>query len=78
MGPRTSLRSLLGQGPYRRLFVARTVSQWGDAFNTVALVLLIYSLTGSGLGVSGVVIARSSQCWPWHPWPAQWWTGRLG
>ncbi len=36
----------------------RTVSQWGDAFNTVALVLLVYSLTGSGLGVSGVVVAE--------------------
>jgi MFS family permease len=38
--------------------VARTVSQWGDAFNTVALVLLVYSLTGWGLGVSGVVVAE--------------------
>jgi MFS family permease len=34
------------------------VSQWGDAFNTVALALVVYSLTGSGLGVSGVVIAE--------------------
>ncbi|SDY05190.1 Predicted arabinose efflux permease, MFS family [Modestobacter sp. DSM 44400] len=34
------------------------MSQWGDAFNTVALALLVYSLTGSGLGVSGVVIAE--------------------
>jgi hypothetical protein len=36
--------------------VARTVWQWGDAFNTVALLLLVYSLTGSGLGVAGVVV----------------------
>lgn len=34
------------------------MSQWGDAFNTVALALLVYSLTGSGLGVSGVVFAE--------------------
>ncbi|MFC4371674.1 MFS transporter [Citricoccus nitrophenolicus] len=46
------------QQQYRRLWTARTISQWGDAFNTVALVLLVYSLTGSGLGVSGVVIAE--------------------
>ena len=58
MGSRTTLTALLRQAPYRRLWVARTVSQWGDAFNTVALVLLVYALTGSGLGVSGVVVAE--------------------
>lgn len=55
---RSSLAALLRQPAYRRLWTARTVSQWGDAFNTVALALLVYSLTGSGLGVSGVVIAE--------------------
>ena len=58
MTERTTMASLLRQAPYRRLWVARTVSQWGDAFNTVALALLVYALTGSGLGVSGVVIAE--------------------
>ncbi len=58
MEPRTSLASLLRQPPYRRLWAARTVSQWGDAFNTVALVLLVYELTGSGLGVAAVVVAE--------------------
>ncbi len=58
MRGRTKVTALLSQAPYRRLWVARTVSQWGDAFNTVALVLLVYSLTGSGLGVSGVVVAE--------------------
>ncbi|WP_035774931.1 MFS transporter [Arthrobacter sp. H5] len=53
-----SLAALMRQPRYRRLWSARTISQWGDAFNTVALVLLVYSLTGSGLGVSGVVIAE--------------------
>ncbi len=43
---------------YRQLWAARTVSQWGDTFNFVALALLIYDLTGSGLGVSGVVVAE--------------------
>lgn len=36
---RTSLRGLPGLLPYRQLWVARTVSQWGDALNTVALAL---------------------------------------
>jgi hypothetical protein len=55
---RITLRGLLHQPLYRRLWAARTVSQWGDAFNTVALALLVYALTGSGLGVSGVVVAE--------------------
>ncbi len=42
---------------YRRLWTARTASQWGDVFNTVALALLIYRLTGSGFGVAAVVLA---------------------
>ena len=58
MKSRTSFTALMRQQPYRRLWIARTVSQWGDAFNTVALALLVYSLTGTGLGVSGVVIAE--------------------
>lgn len=49
---------MFAQPRYRRLWAARTVSQWGDTFNVVALALLIYDLTGSGLGVSGVVAAE--------------------
>ncbi len=43
---------------YRGLWTARTASQWGDVFNTVALALLIYRLTGSGFGVAAVVLAE--------------------
>jgi len=43
---------------YRRLWLARTASQWGDVFATVALSLLVLDLTGSPLGVSGVVLAE--------------------
>ena len=39
----------------RRLFLAHAVSRAGDAFNTVALVVLVFRLTGSGLGVAGTV-----------------------
>jgi MFS family permease len=52
------LRDVFGQPDYRRLWAGRTVSQWGDTFNFVALALLVYDLTGSGLGVSGVVVAE--------------------
>lgn len=40
---------------FRRLFVAHAISRSGDAFNTVALVILVYRLTHSGLGVAGTV-----------------------
>ena len=39
----------------RRLFLAPSVSRAGDAFNSVALVVLVYRLTGSGLGVAATV-----------------------
>jgi hypothetical protein len=41
-----------------RLVAAQTISRWGDTFNTVALVVLVFRLTGSGLGVTGAVIAE--------------------
>jgi MFS family permease len=52
------MRSVLRQPDFRRLWTARTVSQWGDVFGFVALAILIYRLTGSGLGVAGVVVAE--------------------
>jgi predicted MFS family arabinose efflux permease len=52
------LGAVLAKPTYRCLFAAQTVSRWGDIFNTVALVVLVFRLTGSGLGVSGVVIAE--------------------
>lgn len=58
MEPRTTLPGLLRHPSYRWLWLARTVSQWGDAFNTVALALLVYSLTRTGLGVSGLALAE--------------------
>ena len=49
---------MLSSPAYRRLWAARTVSQWGDIAQFTALALLVLHLTGSGLGVSGVVIAE--------------------
>lgn len=40
---------------YRRLFAAQTVSRWGDTFSSIALVILVYRVTGSGLRVAGTV-----------------------
>ena len=40
---------------FRRLFAAQTVSRWGDTLNAVALVILVFELTGSGLRVAGTV-----------------------
>jgi hypothetical protein len=55
---RPGLRAVLARPAYRRLFAAQTISRWGDTFNTVALVVLVFRLTGSGLGVTGAVIAE--------------------
>lgn len=52
------LRSVFARDRYRRLWVARTASQAGDVFATVALSLLVFDLTGSALGVSAVVLAE--------------------
>lgn len=40
---------------FRRLFAAHAISRAGDAFHTVALVVLVFNLTGSGLSVAGTV-----------------------
>jgi MFS family permease len=55
---RPGLRTVLAKPTYQRLFTAQTLSRWGDTFNTVALVVLVFRLTGSGLGVTGAVIAE--------------------
>jgi MFS family permease len=55
---RPTMRSLLRRPGYRRLWLARTLSQWGDVVQVVALGLLVFELTGTGLGVSGLVIAE--------------------
>lgn len=57
-GPRPGLLSLLSQPGYRRLWTARTVSQVGDVAQFTTLALLVVMLTGSGLGVSAVVLAE--------------------
>jgi MFS family permease len=53
--PRRPLRRAFRAPAFRRLFLAQTVSRWGDTFNAVALVILVFRLTGSGLRVAGTV-----------------------
>ena len=56
----------------RRLFLAHAVSRAGDAFNSVALVVLVYRLTGSGLGVAASDAGgeNRSECGAGVPGPA--------
>ncbi len=48
------LRALRSPG-FRRLFVSQTLSRWGSTFTSVAVVILVFRLTGSGLEVAGAV-----------------------
>ncbi len=57
-GAAPRLRTVLTRPGYRRLWAARTVSQCGDVFATIALSLLALDLTGSPLGVTAVVVAE--------------------
>lgn len=51
------MRRLFRTNPgFRRLFLAHATSRSGDAFNTVALVVLVFELTGSGVGVAATVV----------------------
>lgn len=50
------IRRALARRAFRRLFIAQTVSRWGDTFNAVAFVIVVFELTGSGLKVSGAVV----------------------
>lgn len=53
---RSPIRRALARPAFRRLFFAQTVSRWGDTFNAVAFVIVVFNLTGSGLKVSGAVV----------------------
>ncbi|MGQ0618102.1 MAG: MFS transporter [Acidimicrobiia bacterium] len=49
------IRRALGSPDFRRLFAAQTISRWGDTFNGVALVIVVFRLTGSGVQVAATV-----------------------
>lgn len=54
------MRRVFKHPAYRRLWAARTVSQWGDVAQFTTLALLVFHLTGSSIGVSGAVIAETA------------------
>lgn len=56
---RPGLRSVLRRPGYRRLWAARTVSQWGDVVQFTVMALLVFRLTGSALGVSTAVLLEA-------------------
>ena len=56
----TPIRRALRRPAFRRLFFAQTVSRWGDTFNAVAFVIVVFNLTGSGVKVGGAVIMEIS------------------
>jgi len=56
----TSLRELLRQNPnYRYTWMAQVVSEIGDYFNNIAVFALVMEKSGSGLVVTGVMLARA-------------------
>src|SRR6516164_2161592 len=56
----TTLRALLRENPnYRYTWMAQVVSEIGDYFNNIAVFALVMEKSGSGLVVTGVMLARA-------------------
>src|SRR5215471_3784914 len=56
----TTLPGLLRQNAnYRNTWMAQVVSEIGDYFNNIAVFALVMEKSGSGLVVSGVMLARA-------------------
>ena len=47
-----------GRGPIRRFFVGSVLSWYGDWLSTVALVVILYELTGNPAGPAGYILVR--------------------
>ena len=59
--PRPSRRpwTLLASGPFRNLWVAATLSLFGDFFSYIAIAWLVLQLTGSSLALGSVLVAQA-------------------
>jgi len=59
--PRPSRRpwTLLASGPFRNLWVASTLSLFGDFFSYIAIAWLVLQLTGSSLALGSVLVAQA-------------------
>lgn len=69
MGVQVGYRALLRNNiPFRRLWYGQIISQLGDWFDSIALYTLLYTLTGSGQAVGGLLVAQflpSTIIGPW-------------
>src|SRR5713226_8846279 len=54
--PSSGSRHLRALPQFRLLWSAATISRWGDTFNTIGVLVLVFRLTHSGLGVAGAVV----------------------
>jgi hypothetical protein len=57
--PRLRPWMILASGPFRKLWVASTLSLFGDFFSYVAMAWLVLQLTGSGLALGTVLVVQA-------------------
>jgi hypothetical protein len=50
--------SVLRSGAYRPLWLSQLVSNFGDSLHYIALVVLVFEMTGRGVSVAGLVAAE--------------------
>jgi transmembrane secretion effector len=57
--PRRSPFTMLGSGPFRNLWLATTLSLFGDFFSYIAIAWLVLQLTGSSLLLGSVLVVQA-------------------
>jgi len=57
--PRRSPWTVLGSGPFRNLWLATTLSLFGDFFSYIAIAWLVLQLTGSSLLLGSVLVVQA-------------------
>ena len=57
--PRPRPWTVFSSGPFRKLWVATTLSLFGDFFNTIAMAWLVLQLTGSSLALGTVLVVQA-------------------
>jgi transmembrane secretion effector len=57
--PRRSPLTVLGSGPFRNLWLATTLSLFGDFFSYIAIAWLVLQLTGSSLLLGSVLVVQA-------------------
>src|SRR5712691_13093748 len=51
--------TVFASGPFRKLWVATTLSLFGDFFSYIAMAWLVLQLTGSSLALGSVLVAQA-------------------